>query len=353
MFGHLRRAELKIHEIPFGPDLLSADNGGNADTETVWVATLSNIFEELSPSSTPPSSQRSLLHVPIKEGRTLFQSSEGMDNLATSISQAHPATSNIQELIEISLKEYEERTGINLLEYHLAIELKNCDSADSVIEILQARSQESQRLREHGGDLMVWPVVYLLHALSTNGALEEDLSVLRSPTIAIFAGIGVLLDRAGASNDALVNFFESIEILLRPLDVYTKTRPTTGTTIVLMGVIFIELLSILALGAQQVEQGLLLAQYDTVGLGNDLFGINGVNIVVRRLYRLNQEESMATAVQTLEVVHGLLKNMKVVMNGGESSIGELRGALVTMQQVISNMNKAKRPSSRSELIMWL
>ncbi|KAH8987074.1 hypothetical protein EDB86DRAFT_2194074 [Lactarius hatsudake] len=181
MFSHLRGAELKIHEIPFGPDLLSADNSENVDTETVWVATLSNIFEELSPSSTPPSSQRSLLHVPIKEGRTLFRSSEGMDNPATSRSQALPATSNIQELIEIALKEYEERTGINLLEYHLAIELKNCDSADSVIEILQARSQESQRLREHGGDLMVWvrPVVYLLHALSTSGALGEGVGVVR------------------------------------------------------------------------------------------------------------------------------------------------------------------------------
>ncbi|KAI9439697.1 hypothetical protein H4582DRAFT_1876692 [Lactarius indigo] len=62
MLSHLRSAELKIHEIPFGSDLLSADNGGSADTETVLVATLSNLFEELSPSSASPSSQ-SLLHV--------------------------------------------------------------------------------------------------------------------------------------------------------------------------------------------------------------------------------------------------------------------------------------------------
>ncbi len=82
--------------------------------------------------------------------------------------------------------------------------------------------------------------------------------------------------------------------------------------------ILIELLSILALGTQQVEQGLLLAQYDTIESGSKLFGIKGVEIVRQRLDRLNQEEARTTVVQTLEVVYALLKNMKVVMNGAQA-----------------------------------
>ncbi|KAH8983396.1 ankyrin repeat-containing domain protein [Lactarius hatsudake] len=52
MLSHLRSAELKIHEIPLGQD-----------AKTARVATLSNIFEESSPSSSTPPSSRSRYHV--------------------------------------------------------------------------------------------------------------------------------------------------------------------------------------------------------------------------------------------------------------------------------------------------
>jgi len=108
-----------------------------------------------------------------------------------------------------------------------------------------------------------------------------------------------------------------MENVLRPLDICTKIPPTTATITILMKILT-ELLSILALGTQQVEQGLLLTQYDTAELGSKLFGIKGVEVVRQRLDRLNQEEARTTAVQTLEVVYGLLKNMKVVMNGAQA-----------------------------------
>jgi len=57
MLRHLRSAQLKIHEVPFGPDLSSANNGGSADTETVRIATLSNFLGELSSPSTSSSTQ--------------------------------------------------------------------------------------------------------------------------------------------------------------------------------------------------------------------------------------------------------------------------------------------------------
>jgi hypothetical protein len=37
--------------------------------------------------------------------------------------------------------------------------------------------------------------------------------------------------------------------------------------------------------------------------------------VLERLDRLTQEEAQTTATQTLELVHGLVKNIKVVMEG--------------------------------------
>ncbi|KAH9041558.1 hypothetical protein EDB85DRAFT_2271805 [Lactarius pseudohatsudake] len=335
VLSRFRSAELKIHEIP-----LDRVAGMLIQKPFGWLPFQTFLKNCLlvAPSPTSSSSQsrchvkaplpqieRSLLHVPLQGGgHTLLQWSESGDNSATSMSHAHPVTTNVQEPIVIALKEFEERTGVNILEYHLAIELESCYSAHSVIEILQAQSRESQRLRDHGDKLMVWvkPVVHLLYALSTRGALGEDVSAPLPPTMAIFAGIGVLInatDHTSASNDALFGFFESMENLLRPLDICTEIPPTTSTTTMLMKIL-VELLSILSLGVQQVEQGLLLVQYDTIDLGSKLFGIKGVEVVRQRLGQLDQEEARATVVQTLEVVHGLLKNMKVVMNGGQARI---------------------------------
>jgi len=43
-----------------------------------------------------------------------------------------------------------------------------------------------------------------------------------------------------------------------------------------------------------------------------------VEAVLQRLDRLTQEEAKTTATQTLEVVYGLVKNIKVVMDGARS-----------------------------------
>ena len=46
-----------------------------------------------------------------------------------------------------------------------------------------------------------------------------------------------------------------------------------------------------------------------------LLGENEIEAVLRRLDRLTQEEGQMTLVQTLEVVCGLVNNVKVVING--------------------------------------
>ena len=48
-----------------------------------------------------------------------------------------------------------------------------------------------------------------------------------------------------------------------------------------------------------------------------LLGDSEVEAVVQRLDRLTQEEARMATTQTLGVVHGLVDNMKVVMEGTE------------------------------------
>jgi len=58
-----------------------------------------------------------------------------------------------------------------------------------------------------------------------------------------------------------------------------------------------------------------LTQCDVERFGKKLLGENEVEAVLKRLDRLTLEEARTTTTQTLEVVYGLFKNMKVVMEG--------------------------------------
>ncbi|KAN0135083.1 Ankyrin repeat-containing domain protein [Lactarius tabidus] len=60
-----------------------------------------------------------------------------------------------------------------------------------------------------------------------------------------------------------------------------------------------------------------------------------------------------TIAQTLEVVHGLVNNVKVVMNDGKRSVDGIWKALDTMQQIVSDINKMKRDCLKRESRRWL
>ena len=49
-----------------------------------------------------------------------------------------------------------------------------------------------------------------------------------------------------------------------------------------------------------------------------LLGDSEIETILKRLDRLTQEEARMTVAQTLAIVHGLLDNMKVVMDGEQS-----------------------------------
>ena len=123
--------------------------------------------------------------------------------------------------------------------------------------------------------------------------------------------------------DALVDLLESIEQFLNRLDIYTKVPPTPAMTEIIVK-IMVELLSTLALATKQIKQGRpsesvfsdeLPGSRNAEKFVKKLFGENEVGAVLERLDRLTQDEARTTAAQTLEVVYGLVQNMRVVIEG--------------------------------------
>ncbi len=58
-----------------------------------------------------------------------------------------------------------------------------------------------------------------------------------------------------------------------------------------------------------------LTQRKAEKLVKKLLGENEVEAVLQRLDRLTQDEARTAAAQTLDVVYGLVQNMKMVMDG--------------------------------------
>ena len=58
-------------------------------------------------------------------------------------------------------------------------------------------------------------------------------------------------------------------------------------------------------------------------LVKELLGENEVEAVLQRLDRLTLNEARTTAAQTLEVVYGLVQNIRVVMDGKQTRLDYL------------------------------
>ena len=90
--------------------------------------------------------------------------------------------------------------------------------------------------------------------------------------------------------------------------------------------IVVELLSTLAVATKQVKQGRIsefvldgtaFDSCDTEKFIKKLRGENDIEATLQRLDRLTLEEARATTVKTLEVVYGLVRHRRVVMDGEE------------------------------------
>ena len=74
----------------------------------------------------------------------------------------------------------------------------------------------------------------------------------------------------------------------------------------------------------------LVTRCDAEKLGKKLLGENDVEAVLERLDWLTREEAQTTATQTLELVFGLVKNTKIVLDGARCFLLVLRAALIVV-----------------------
>ena len=90
--------------------------------------------------------------------------------------------------------------------------------------------------------------------------------------------------------------------------------------------IMAEVLSVLSLATKQIKQGrfsklsrityiYLVCDVASEKLAKKLLGESEIEDVLRRLDRLTLDEARMTGTETLQVVHGLVGNMKLVLGG--------------------------------------
>jgi hypothetical protein len=97
--------------------------------------------------------------------------------------------------------------------------------------------------------------------------------------------------------------------------------------------IMVEVLSVLSLATEQNNQGRLskgshifislVSELFSEKFGKQLLGESEIEDILRRLDRLTLDEARMTGTQTLQVVYGLVSNMKLVMDGADPLLSSL------------------------------
>jgi hypothetical protein len=126
------------------------------------------------------------------------------------------------------------------------------------------------------------------------------------------------------------------------------------------GTSLVEVLSVLALATKQIKQGrfsewvitytLSIAQCAVEKFAKKLLGESEVEAVLQKLDRLTQDEARMTVAQTLGVVHGLVGNVKVVMDGTQRLHDLL---LIFSEKLVPLDGKASTDSICQDLGMYL
>ena len=123
-----------------------------------------------------------------------------------------------------------------------------------------------------------------------------------------------------------MDLFEHLGSFVKRLDIYTKIDLTPMMTDIIVK-IMVQLLSVLALATKQISQKrfsecavtytLSVAQCTTEKFAKKLLGETEIEAVLQRLDRLTQDEARITVAQTLGVVHGLVGNVRIIMEGAQ------------------------------------
>ncbi|KAH9964674.1 hypothetical protein BGW80DRAFT_1447974 [Lactifluus volemus] len=226
-------------------------------------------------------------------------------------------------LILDALDDYARQTGIDLTKNPFIDQFQNCVSPRAILDLLEERAMAFKDYRDGNRNLIKWlsPVVQVLHVFA--GVLGPATSLVFKPANAIVCGVDILLVTAievRASYDALVDLFECVANFLQRLQIYTEVPFNAAMTDIIVKIL-VEVLSVLALATKQIKQGLLKK------FAKKLLGEKEIEAVLQRLDRLTLDEARMTVAQTFEVVHGLVNNVKVVMDDGKASTSHMQQAL--------------------------
>ena len=84
----------------------------------------------------------------------------------------------LKSLFETALNEFEKQAGSKLDQHPVIDKLVNCESADSVIDVLQEQAQAFRNFRGDDGKLMTWlkRTVNVLYALSMSDVISGAIS---------------------------------------------------------------------------------------------------------------------------------------------------------------------------------
>lgn len=203
-------------------------------------------------------------------------------------------SSNLQSIHD-ALKEYAEKTGIDLPSNPFAHRLETCDSVEAIVGLLEGQMKEFKEYREGNRRLINWvlPVVEVVHSLSD--VIGEVVSLVSRPgspsaPFDLFLASPVsfstrkgnicwrqrssrglctpcsyrpdrpdILDHQAAkgvssSYDALGDLFECIGRFLNRLQIYTAITLTPSMRDIIVR-IMVEILSALALARKQIKVG--------------------------------------------------------------------------------------------------
>ena len=89
---------------------------------------------------------------------------------------AQSGSSHLRVLFEVSLENYRQQTGIELAKHPLAGRLQDCNSVESVTEILREQAQDFKEFREK--DKVLKPlkkVLTVLNRLSSAANFGQDI----------------------------------------------------------------------------------------------------------------------------------------------------------------------------------
>ncbi|KAI9453313.1 hypothetical protein BJY52DRAFT_1189677 [Lactarius psammicola] len=252
------------------------------------------------------------------------------------------------QLILDALDEYAEQTGINLTENPFADKVRGCDSPGSILLLLQENMKVFKDYRDQHRKFIdcLSPVVQFVHAFSA--ILGEAAGLVPfQPAKLIFVGINVLFTAAegvSASYDALLELFECVGSFLKRLEIYNKISLSPLMTEIIVK-IMVEYFPSLA---RRRNSELIAEQF-----AKRLLRDSEIESIMRRLDRLTQDEARMMDAHILEVVYGLMNNMKTVMDGGDVYTSAIRKTLVTIQDMVNEINKMNRDRLHENSRSWL